>query len=99
MKTLLKEVDCDVPSAKVGLTFNGAGVRLEFDADVKKARPLIRWRKEKEVAKEPKIRNILILAHQIQRLCDEGKIKTPREASLWLNMSVVRMDQIMNILF
>lgn len=99
MKTLLKEVDCDVPSAKVGLTFNGAGVRLEFEADVKKARPLIRWRKEKEVAKEPKIRTTLVLAHQIQHLCEEGKIKTPREASRWLNISVVRMDQIMNTLF
>ena len=51
------------------------------------------------MAKEPKIRNILVLAHQIQRLCEEGKIKTPREASKWLNMSVVRMDQVMNILF
>ncbi len=99
MKTLLKEVDCDVPSAKVGLTFGGAGVRLEFDADVKKARPLIRWRKEKAVAKEPKIRATLVLAHQIQRLCAEGKIKTPRQASQWLNVSVVRMDQIMNTLF
>jgi len=99
LKTLLKEIDCDVTAQKIGITFNGGGVRLEFDADVKKARSLIRWRKEKEVAKEPKIRSILILAHQIQRLCDDGKIKTPRETSQWLNMSVVRMDQIMNILF
>ncbi len=99
IKSLLKEVDCDVAARKLGLTFNGAGVRLEFEADVKKSRPLIRWKKEKEVAKEPKIRSILILAHQIQSLCDEGKIKTPREASQWLNMGVTRVDQIMNTLF
>lgn len=99
IKLLLKEVDCDVATRKVGLTFNGGGVRLEFDADVKKARPLIRWRKEKEVVKEPEIRSLLTLAHQIQRLCDKGEIKTPRDASQWLNMGDVRMDQIMNLLF
>lgn len=42
LKTLLKEIDCDVAAQKIGITFQGAGVRLEFDADVKKARSLVR---------------------------------------------------------
>ncbi len=99
IKTLLKEVDCDVSLKKVGLTFNVDGSRLEFDSDIKKARPLIRWKKEKEVAKEPKLRTLLVLAHQIQRYCEEGKFKTPREAAKWLNINVVRIDQFMNTLF
>ena len=37
-----------------------------------------------------------MLAHQFQRLCQEGKFKTPREVAQWLNMRVVRVDQVMN---
>ena len=99
MKSLLKEVDCDVSTRRVGLTFNGAGVRLEFEADVKKARPLIRWRKEKEIAKEPKLRNTLVLAHQLQRLIDDGRIQNSQQASDWLNISQSRFDHILSLLY
>lgn len=42
---------------------------------------------------------MLILAHQIQQFVNEGGFKHPREACKWLNLSVTRMDQIINTLF
>ena len=83
----------------MGIILNGGELRLEFDVDLKQVRPLNKWHKEEEIAKEPQIRRILILAHQIQQLVNEGKIKHPRNACKWLNLSVTRMDQIMNTLF
>ncbi len=72
---------------------------MEFDADVKKARSLVRWRKEKEVAKEPKIRTTLVLAHQLQRLMNDGQIQNSQQVSGWLNISQSRFGHILSLLY
>ncbi|MBU1933534.1 MAG: hypothetical protein KKC66_06510, partial [Candidatus Omnitrophica bacterium] len=99
LKTLIKEVDYNAASKKLGIILNGSDLRLEFDVDLKQVRPCNKWHKEEEITKEPPIRRILIMAHQIQQLVNKGKIKHPRNACKWLNLSVTRMDQIMNALF
>jgi DNA invertase Pin-like site-specific DNA recombinase/transcription elongation factor Elf1 len=99
LKALIKEVDYDSNSKKLGILLNGSGLRLEFDVDLKQVRPLNKWHKEEEIEKEPKIRRNLILAHQLQRLFDEGKVKSLKQASEWLNMIQVRVDQVINMLF
>jgi len=99
LKILLKEVDYTAATKKLGITLADNNLRLEFEVDLKQVRPLNKWRKEIEIEKEPPVRNMLILAHQIQKLIKEGKIKHAREACKWLNLSVTRMDQTMNILF
>ena len=78
---------------------NGSDTRLEFDVDLKQVRPLNKWHKEKEIEKEPPVRKMLILAHQIQQFVNEDRFKHPREACKWLNLSVTRIDQTMNTLF
>ncbi|MFA5093478.1 MAG: recombinase family protein, partial [Candidatus Omnitrophota bacterium] len=98
LKALIKEADYDSNSRKLGILLNGSSLRLEFDVDLKQVRPLNKWHKEEEIGKEPKIRRNLILAHQLQRLFDEGKVKSLKQASEWLNMIQVRIDQIMNML-
>ena len=99
LKILVKEASYAVETKKLGIILNGSDLKLEFDIDLKQVRPLNRWHKEEEITKEPQIRNTLILAHQIQQLVDEGKIKHPRKTCKWLNLSVTRMDQVMNTLF
>jgi len=99
LKILVKEASYAVETKKLGIILNGSDLKLEFDIDLKQVRPLNRWHKEEEITKEPQIRNALILAHQIQQLVDRGKIKHPRKACKWLNLSVTRMDQVMNTLF
>lgn len=99
LKILLKEIDYTAATKKLGITLADNNLRLEFEVDLKQVRPLNKWHKEKEIEKEPPVRKMLILAHQIQQLVKEGRIKHPREACKWLNLSVTRMDQTMSTLF
>jgi hypothetical protein len=99
LKILLKEIDYTASTKKLGITLADNNLRLEFEVDLKQVRPLNKWHKEVEIEKEPVVRRMLILAHQIQQLVNEGKIKHPREACKWLNLSVTRMVQTMNTLF
>jgi len=99
LKVIIKEIDYDSTSKKLGLMLNGSDTRLEFDVDLKQVRPLNKWHKEKEIEKEPRIKCNLILAHQLQKLIDEDKVTGPKQAAQWLNMIEVRINQIMNMLF
>ena len=83
---------------KLGIALNGNKLRLEFDVDLKQVRSLNKWDKSQEIEKEPKIRKNLLLAHQLQTLQDKGQVRSLKEASKWLNMSHVRIDQVMNML-
>ena len=98
LKVLIKAVDYNTENKKLGITLRENNLRLEYDVDLKGVRPLKKWHKEREVDKEPKIRRTLVLAHQLQRLLDEGDAASPRQAASWLNMSHVRIDQTMNML-
>ena len=51
------------------------------------------------MAKEPKIRTTLVLAHQLQRLIDEGRIESSQQAAQWLNVSPSRFDHILSLLY
>jgi len=99
LKVIIKEIDYDSTSKKLGLMLNGSDTRLEFEVDLKQVRPLNKWHKEKEIEKEPRIKCNLILAHQLQKLIDEDKVTGPKQAAQWLNMIEVRINQIMNMLF
>lgn len=99
LRALIKKLDYSSDTRKLGITLNGSELRLEVDVDLKQVRPLNNWHKEERIENEPQVRKMLILAHQIQRLINEGSFKHPREACKWLNLSVTRMDQIMNMLF
>ena len=98
LKALVKEVDYNATSKKLCIILNGSELRLEFDVDFKQVRPLNKWHKEIEIEKEPKARKNLILANQLQKLFDEGKITSLKQASEWLNMSQSRLDHILTLL-
>jgi len=98
LKILVKEASYAVETKKLGVILNGSDLKLEFDVDLKQVRPLNKWHKEEEVEKEPKIRRNLMLAYQIERFIDKEKIPSLKQAAEWLNMSQVRVDQLMNML-
>ena len=56
-----------------------------------------KWHKEIEIEKEPKIRTSLILAYQLQKLLDEGKISNLKQTAEWLNMSQSRLDHVLTL--
>ena len=98
LRILIKEIDYSPANRKLGIALNTSKLRLEFDVNLKQVRSLNKWNKSQEIEKEPKIRKNLLLAHQLQHLQDRGQVKSLKEASEWLNMSHVRIDQVMNML-
>lgn len=98
LRALIKAVDYDSSSKKLGIMLNGNDLRLEFEVDLKQVRPLNKWHKEKEIEKEPKIRRNLILAYQLQRLIEDGKITNLKQAAEWLNMNQARLDHTLTLL-
>jgi len=98
LRTLVKEIYYSSDMKKLGIILKGSNLRLEFDIDLKQVRPLNKWHKEKEIEKEPKVLRNLILAYQIQKLIDDDKIPSIKQAAEWLNISQVRLDQTMNML-
>ncbi|MDP8265749.1 MAG: zinc ribbon domain-containing protein, partial [Candidatus Aceula meridiana] len=98
LRALVKEIYYSSETKKLGIKLKGSGIKLEFDIDLKKVRGLNKWHKEKEIENEPKIRRNLILAYQIQKLMDEDKIPSIKQAAEWLNVIQVRLDQTMNML-
>lgn len=73
-------------------------MRFEFEVNLKKVRH-IPISKEREIKKEPTLRQNLVLAYQLQELFDERKAKNLKQVGEWLHMSHARISQIMNLLF
>ena len=98
LKVLVQAVDYNHESKKLGIILGEDAARVEFDVDLRPVRGLRKRNHIQEITKEPKIRSTIILAHQIQRLQEQGRIKSLKEAAKWLNLSHVRIDQVMNML-
>ena len=52
-----------------------------------------------KISNEPKLRQYLVLAYQIQETLSEGKAKDLYQISGWLGMTYTRIKQITNLLF
>ena len=99
IRTLVQSVKCEVKNQKMILLFNGSSEKVVVDVKMKTDHSSTIDYKMRALAKEPPIRKILILAHQIRKMIQDGKIKTPREVCPWTHINETRLDQIMNTLF
>ncbi len=93
-KTVLKEADYSAKDAILGLVLQGEEERREFEIAIKDLKN-IKAAKKEEVKNEPKIRQSLALAHQIEELLDTGKINDLKQLTGHLNMSQARIHQLM----
>jgi len=94
VKVLLKEADYSTNDAILGLVLQGEEERREFKIDVKDLKR-VKTAKKAEIKKEPKVRQNLALAHQIECLLDTGKINDVKQLTGHLNMSHARIHQLM----
>jgi|CXWL01.1.fsa_nt_gi DNA invertase Pin-like site-specific DNA recombinase len=99
LKKLVERVEYTHDIRKLSIILKGIDKRFDFDADLKSCQPKNRWHKELEINKEPAIVKNLILARQISRLFDEGRIRDFKQAAVWLNMSPARVSQLMSLNF
>ncbi len=98
LKALVKAVDYDLASKKLGILLNGGDLRLKFEVDLKQVRPLNKWHKEKEIEKEPKIRINLTLAIQLLNLLEKEGVEMKKAAG-WIGLSYARLSQLLMLNF
>lgn len=79
--------------------FMGADLMFEFKVNLKKARHASPRYHMAKIVNEPRLRQHLILAHQIERALSERKAKDFNEMATWLNMTYARLKQILQLLF
>lgn len=96
LETIIREVDCTINS--LGITLLKDPKRHEFKVNLKQVIVPPPPPKEETIKQEPSLRQNLILAHQIQNLIDNGKVKDLKQVGKWLNMRLPRVYQIMNFL-
>jgi len=73
------------------------GKRRSFEVPVNMLKSTGQFNQEKALRNEPQIRQNLLLAHQAQQLLNEGKAKSLRELSGWLNLSQQRLNQVVSL--
>ena len=94
VKSVLKEADYSAKSGILGLVLQNDPQRHEFPLDIKELKYLPAAKKE-DVKNEPKLRQNLALAHQIEELLDSGKVNNIKQLTDHLNMSHARINQIL----
>ncbi len=98
IKQIVKEVDCNADTQRLGITFYDAEVRQEFDTGITRSRFKKQWKKEEALQTEPKLRKTLILAHQLRHLMNAGTITGIKHAARLLNYKETKILHTMNLL-
>ena len=77
----------------------GTDLKFEFKVDLKPVRHASYRHRMAKISNEPKLRQYLVLAYQIQDTLAEGKAKDLGQIAEWLGMTYTRLKQIINLLF
>ena len=94
IKAVLKVADYSAKNGVLGLVLQNDPKHHEFPLDIKELKHM-RVAKKEDVKNEPKLRQNLALAHQIEELLDSGKINNIKQLTGHLNMSHGRINQLM----
>src|SRR3989338_6865982 len=76
----------------------GTDLKFEFKVDLKPVRHASYRHRMANISNEPKLRQYLVLAYQIQDTLTEGKAKDLGQIAGWLGMTYTRLKQITNLL-
>ena len=73
-------------------------LKFEFKVDLKPVRHASYRCRMTKISNEPKLRQYLVLAYQVQETLAEGKAKDLGQIAGWLGMTYTRLKQITNLL-
>lgn len=76
----------------------GTDLKFEFKVDLKPVRHASHRHRMAKISNEPKLRQYLVLAYQIQDTLAEEKAKDLGQIAEWLGMTYTRLKQIINLL-
>ena len=74
-------------------------LKFEFKVDLKPVRHKSYRYHMAKISNEPRLRQYLVLAYQIQEVLNKDSGKTLLQIAGWLNMTYTRIKQITNLLF
>lgn len=94
---LIKVVLYEAESKKVFITLQNSPKIHEFRIDLETSL-IHETPKAVAILKEPKLRQYLILAYQVQGLLEKGKAKDLKQVADWLNITHIKMYLLMNML-
>jgi len=77
----------------------GTDLKFEFKVNLPPVRHKSRSYHMTKIANEPRLRQYLILAYQIQEKLDADNTLTSKQIAGWLGMTPPRISQILNLLF
>ncbi len=74
-------------------------LKFEFKVDLKPVRHASPRCRMAKISNEPRLRQYLVLAYQIQETLDHDNTMNAKQISEWLHMTPPRVSQILNLLF
>ena len=77
----------------------GTDLKFEFKVDLKPVRHASPRCRMAKLSNEPRLRQHLVLAYQIQEILDRDNAISAKQMSGWLHMTPPRISQILNLLF
>ena len=77
----------------------GTDLKFEFEVNIAPVQHRSYRYRMVKIVTEPKLRQYLVLAYQIQDMLERDPSVTAKQIAGWLNMSPPRISQILNILF
>lgn len=97
-QTFVKKVEYDSRSHVLSLIMKDKEQTHDFPINLKIRQVELKETIEEKLKKEPRVRQVLLLAHQMRRMLDAKEVKDLKEIALWLNITLPRAHQYLNLL-
>ncbi|MFH1360693.1 MAG: recombinase family protein [Candidatus Omnitrophota bacterium] len=98
LKSIIKEASYDWKKQILEIALREGIRKYEFPVDIKDLKNQPSFLNQEKINKEPKLKQNLILAHQIQKVISEGRVKDLKQMANCLNMSNIKVYVVMNLL-
>ena len=73
-------------------------LQFDFKVPITQLKNIRVKHKRKSIRNEPRLRQSLILAYQVEQIVSDGKAKDFKQVAEWLNLTKSRLSQIMGLL-
>jgi DNA invertase Pin-like site-specific DNA recombinase len=96
--SMIRRIDYDITKETLEISLAKEAKTHSFNVNFKRVKHPLQLDPKEEIKNEPKLRQNLALAHQINSLLAEGKAADLKQVAGWLNIDPTRLHQIMNML-
>ena len=98
LQNLVQEIGYNGKKGILEILLNDKKKAYEFEVSKEELKHHPVPPRHKPMDNMPQLRQNLLLAHQVQKLIEEGKVKSLKQVAGWMNLNHQRLNQIMNLL-